>query len=149
MKKIIFLFFTLIMFNSCYKGLEDLPTYDEADITAITFETRWEDPDTHVFKAQNLTNKNLVIDKEARSISLIVQVPAASGNFPESVRNTVSLNKLILTSSISTAATIAPVENTPKMGYWGDFSQSTLKYEVTAADGTKKIWTITIEGFEK
>ena len=134
MKKNIFLFFVLIFLNSCYAGLDELPTYSGADIS---------------FKAQNLINKDLVIDKENQTISLILQVPEASGSFPEEIRNSVTLSKLILISSISTAATIAPVGNTPKMGVWGDFSQPDLKYEVTAADGTKKLWSLIIKGFEK
>jgi hypothetical protein len=149
MKKNICLLFMLILFNSCYSGLDDLPTYSDADILSITFEMRWEDPGTHVFKVQNLINKNLVIDKDRQSISLTLEVPPVSGGFPESIRNATSLNKLILISSISTAATIAPVGNTPKMGVWGDFSQSNLKYMVTAADGTKKEWTMVIINFEK
>ncbi len=149
MKKYIGLLFMLILFNSCYSGLDDLPTYSDADISSITFEMRWEDPATHTFKAQNLTNKDLVINKEAQTISVTLQVPAASSSFPENIRNEISLKKLILISSISTAATIAPVGHTPKMGAWGDFSQSNLKYLVTAGDGTKKEWTISINGFEK
>lgn len=149
MKKNIFLFFVLIFLNSCYAGLDELPTYSGADISSITFESRWEDPVSHSFKAQNLINKDLVIDKENQTISLILQVPEASESFPEEIRNSVTLSKLILISSISTAATIAPVGNTPKMGVWGDFSQPDLKYEVTAADGTKKLWSLIIKGFEK
>ena len=42
---------------------------------------------------------------------------------------------------LSTAARITPLNGAPKLGNPGDFSAKEFKYQVTAADGTKKEWT--------
>ena len=40
--KCILLFFVCMSFSSCLEsGLEDLPSYEDADIKAFTFEYRW------------------------------------------------------------------------------------------------------------
>ena len=48
--------------------------------------------------------------------------------------------------TISTAATIKPINGAPKLGVPGDWTKDN-QYEVTAADGTKKVWTIVVEPY--
>ncbi|MDP3446274.1 MAG: hypothetical protein Q8T08_25735 [Ignavibacteria bacterium] len=152
MKIIITILISMSLLNlaSCRLGLEDLPVFDEADIISVSFETRWVDTVTGVFKAQALTVSEYVMDNIAGTISCKLTVPAASNNFPAEIHNTVVLNKLLMYCKLSNAATVKPLGNTPVMGTIGDYSQSNLQYEVTAANGkTKKIWTIIITGFIK
>jgi hypothetical protein len=42
-----------------------------------------------------------------------------------------------------------PLNGAPKLGSPGDFSAKEFKYQVTAADGTKREWTIKITDFVK
>lgn len=147
-KAYLFLIVSFLL-SSCYSGLDDLPAYDNAEITSISFEYRWEDPNTGTFSVITLNNKDLVIKSDVGTIELSIEVPSVSNKFPENIRNQVSLNKLILVSSISNAAIIEPLENSPKMGYWGDFSDKKFKYKVTAANGSEKVWTIVINDFIK
>ena len=48
--------------------------------------------------------------------------------------------------TISTAAIIKPIGDAPKLGVPGDWTKDN-QYEVTAADGTKKTWTIVVEPY--
>lgn len=135
---------------SCRWGLDELPVFDEANITSINFETRWVDPQTNSFRVQQLTVTNLAIDPTENTIEFKLVVPAQSSTFPSDVRSQVALNKLVMICNISNAATIKPIGTTPVPGTIGDFSQSNLNYEVIAADGkTKKEWTIKILEFIK
>ena len=84
------------------------------------------------------------------TVTCTITVPAVNGAFTREVRDKVALNNLNAYCTISTAATITPVGDTPVLGKIGDFSKSDMQYEVVAADGkTKKIWKLIIGGFNK
>ena len=53
---------------------------------------------------------------------------------------------VVVAVTISTAATIKPINGAPKLGVPGDWTKDN-QYEVTAADGTKKTWTIVLEPY--
>ena len=53
---------------------------------------------------------------------------------------------VVVQVTISTAATIKPIGDAPKLGIPGDWTKDN-QYEVTAADGTKKTWTIIVEPY--
>lgn len=150
--KIKFLLLTsliLFLLSSCRMGLDELPAYEEANITSLSFEYRWEDEATHLFNVVQLTNKDLSIDEDNGVIEVSLEVPAADDKFPEAVRQMVTLDKLVLVSSISTAAIIEPIEGAPQMGTMGSFTSKTVKYLVTSASGNEKVWTIKINEFIK
>lgn len=150
MKKILIILISIfsLHFTSCRKGFDELPVYQDADITSMTFETRWVDPASNNLKVQALKVDNVIIDKLAATISLRVTVPAASTNFPASIRSGVVQSKLAMYCVISNAATIKPVGSTPALGTIGDYTQTDLKYEVIAADGvTRKTWALTISSY--
>ena len=68
--------------------------------------------------------------------------------FTTAEKASVSLNNIVGYASISTAATIYPIDNAPRLGQRSDFSQKTYEYEVVAADGvTRKVWTLIIKDF--
>lgn len=132
---------------------EDLPAYEEAEISAVQFYYRWpgdtKDPVTGepIMKEKQMTTNSDVNSEEA-TIEATVTVPAVSGDFNESVRAQISQNKLWGQVTISTAARITPIEGSAALGTPDDWSQP-RKFEVMAADGTKKVWTIKIVGFNK
>lgn len=152
MKKLInaiLLIFLMSTVSSCLKsGLDDLETYNEAEITNLNFEYRWWD-DTNNQMAVKTLNIEKQISKDDNLITCKLTVPAASGSFTDAVRQNVSLSNLIGYMDLSTAARIAPLNGAPKLGNPGDFSAKEFKYLVTAADGTKREWTIKITDFVK
>lgn len=78
---------------------EDLPAYEEAEISAVQFYYRWpgdtKDPVTGepIVKEKQMTTNSDVNSEEA-TIEATVTVPAVSGDFNESVRAQISQNKL-------------------------------------------------------
>ena len=143
------------MLTSCLTaGLDELPAFEEAEITDVTFEYRYKDPNSvwidgeQTVKWVNLPVQNRVIDSGAGTVTCTLQVPAADATFTDAIRAQVSLSSVVGKFYISTAASIAPVEGAPTLGTPGDFS-SPRKYRVTAADGTTKTWTVHVTGLNR
>ena len=146
MKRLTYLLLAVMMLGmtACLEyGLEELPSYEDANITDFYFEYRYQVTanGNTVTNFMRLTNANRTIGDE--TVSLTVRIPAASGTFTASEREKVTLSNIIGYCYISTAATIEPIEGAPKFGALGNYT-APVKYKVTAADGkTSKIWTIT------
>ena len=133
---------------------EDLPAYEEAEITGVQFYYRWmsatqTDPITGepVVKEQRL-NSQTNINSEAGTIEVTITVPAAGNNFPAEAREACSLNQLWAQVSLSTAARLTPEGNSKPLGTPDNWTTE-HSYKVTAANGTSKIWTIKVIGFNK
>lgn len=147
----------LLSLSSCLKaGLdENLPKFKDALITDVFMEYRFEDPTatsggSPVVRIVNLnvTGKQFkrVEDTPGAatdSVIFNVQVPGASGSFTTTEREKVNLTNLVFMSNISTAATMSAIEGAPRPGVPGDFSQA-RKYQVKAADGSVRIWTVRV-----
>lgn len=150
--KYILLFFVCLSFSSCLtSGLEDLPSYEDADVKAFTFEYRWmiKEGESEKLRVQKM-DTDVKIDVDNMTVTCTITVPAVNGAFTRDVRDKVALSNLNAYCTISTAATITPVGDTPVLGKIGDFTKSDMQYEVVAADGkTKKIWKLIIGGFNK
>ena len=134
---------------------EDLPAYEDADITGIQFYYRWasatdKDPITGepMVREQRLSVTGGDIDDQAGTVVVDVAVPGAGGNFTEAVRNGVSQSNIVCMVSLSTAARIAPADGNKVLGVPDDWTKP-HKFIVTAANGTKKEWTITVTSFSK
>lgn len=95
MKKYSYLLFLSILFtlSSCLTGgLEDLPEFEENEISGVQrVEYRYISDEVSNASGQQIVKKvelgrsNIVIDKEASTVSLDVSVPAANeGSFPAS-----------------------------------------------------------------
>lgn len=144
----------LPLFAAC--GWEDLPAYEDANITGIQFYYRWasttdKDPITGepMVREQRLNITGGDIDDETGTVVVDVAVPAAnSGNFTQAVRDQVSQSNIVCQVTLSTAARIAPVDGGKVLGVPDDWTKP-HKFIVTAADGTKKEWTITVTSFTK
>lgn len=150
--KYVMLFFACLTFSSCLKsGLEDLPSYEDADIKAFTFEYRWmvKEGESEKLRVQKM-DVDVNIDDTNTTVTCNITVPEVNGVFTSEIRDKVTLSNLNAYCTISTAATITPIGDTPVLGKIGDFSKSDMQYEVVAADGkTKKNWKLIIGGFNK
>lgn len=150
--KYVMLFFACLTFSSCLKsGLEDLPSYEDADIKAFTFEYRWmvKEGESEKLRVQKM-DVDVNIDDANTTVTCNITVPEVNGVFTSEIRDKVTLSNLNAYCTISTAATITPIGDTPVLGKIGDFSKSDMQYEVVAADGkTKKTWKLIIGGFNK
>lgn len=137
-----------LLFVSCLKsGLEDLPAFEEVEITHFNLEHRYIAKNTNGIEqlvSKTLTNGDLVIDADNGTITVNPTIPGASSNFSQEERKKITLANIVVYTKLSPAASIAPLEGAPQLGVPGDFSVP-RKYKVTAADGkTTKVWTITI-----
>lgn len=149
--KWVFLLICMPLLTAC--SWEDLPSYEEAEISAVQLYHRWastdKDPITGepVVKEKRL-NCQSTVDSENGVISVSVSVPDAGGDFSTEVRNQVTLSKLWGQVTVSTAARITPVEGTANLGTPDDWTKE-RKFSVKAANGNTKIWTIKIVSFNK
>jgi hypothetical protein len=138
----------MIGMTSCLKsGLDELPAFEDADITGVFFEYRYVFTRTdggQEVKFQTLTTSSSDINKENTTANVTVTVPGSSDTFNESERGKVSQNSLIARFNLSSAAKIEPLDGAPNLGQPGDFN-APVKYKVTAADGkNSKTWTVTV-----
>lgn len=153
MKKIKIIFSLLLLvsiFSSCLEtGLDELPSFKDAEITNFRFEYRWFDDSDNKLRVIQLP-ATVSISEETNIISCELTVPAESGSFTTDVRDQVTLKNIVGYADLSPASKIEPLENSPTLGIPADFSTSPMQYEVIAADGkTKKIWNIDIISFSK
>lgn len=145
-----FLIFTLIVtgLTSCLEnGLEELPAFEETQITNIFLEHRYQDPnDEWIDGSQVVKYKRMEVTSTTSggTIEVDATVPGASGSFTEQERQKVSLGNMVVYLNISTAAKIEPLDGAPVLGAPGDYTQP-RNYKVTAADGeSTQIWTIKV-----
>ncbi len=147
--KIAIIFVGVLLCTSCLESnLKDLDTYSGNDITSIygvyyryyTTEVNAASGEYQV-KQTSLTVSNTVIDTNSGTCTFDVSLPT---NFPSDADpSDVSSTNLVVILNISTAAVIEPIGNAPALGTPGDWSKSN-QYKITAANGDKKNWTITL-----
>ena len=133
--------------------LEDLPAYEDAEITKVGFFHRFAGP-----KTDAVTGEPIMIEKEltatfdinsdAATVAVKVTVPAANGDFTEAERAKVVQSKLWGYFTVSTAARVTPLSGTNALGTPDDWTKE-HKFEVMAANGKKKIWTVKVAQFNK
>lgn len=150
MKKIfysLYLLLTTVLLSSCLKsGLEDLPEFADADILSVSkVEYRYVSDEIAPSSGQALV-KNVTLSHSAKvnseesTVNITVNVP---DNFPQTELSRLSASALVVSLNISTAARIVPIDNSAILGLPSDWSKAN-KYQITAADGTKKEWTVTL-----
>jgi len=156
MKKIkilVLLISSVFCLSSClhYK-LDDLKLYGDANITSIQgVQYRYIGTNINPVNGEafveyvTMNESNVKIDNDSATITFEVSKPA---NFPASEESKLSQNCLVVYVQLSTAARCEPVEGAPALGVPGDWSKPN-KYLVTAADGTTKVWTLSISKFTK
>ena len=128
-------------------GLDELPAFSDSEIINVKFEHRWsvKEGTSDKLRVRVLTT-DYTVNKEASKVTCKITLPAAGGEFTEEIRSSINLNKLTAYMTISTAATISPLDGAPILGAPGDWSKPN-KYLVTAADGSKQEWTVEVTEF--
>lgn len=139
-----------VLCTSCLKkDLPEYPAFDGNEITLVNAEHRFNGTATMngqpVVAYQKLALAQQV-DKTSSTINVQITVPAATGQFTAAEKAKVVQSKLWFYMNISTAATISPTGGTPALGDPTDATKS-LKYVVTAANGTSRVWTINVTSF--
>ncbi len=141
-----------IFLSSCLDGnLEELPEYDDADITSVsTVQYRYITDEKHPASGENVVKEvelhyNADIDAVNRTVKIDVSVPI---EVSEDISKNISKKNLLVAVSISTAARLFPVGNSPKLGVPGDWTKTNI-YTIMSASGIKKDWKIEIVSLKK
>ena len=138
-----------VVSTSCLdSGLEELDTYKDCNITSG--EIYWRYYSTDVIPGsgeQQVKQVRLARAVEQNSDTNTFYIRYVTGNIPEAERANFTESKAVVAVTITTAATIKPIGDAPKLGVPGDWTKDN-QYEVTAADGTKKTWTIVVEPYQ-
>lgn len=148
--RILTAFFLAVFTTSCLdSNLEDLEEFSGAEITGlnnvyyryISNETNPGSGEPKVLQTRipngvwSVSNNT----EESASATFVIQF---NSNF-EQFKGKLSLKELVVVFNISQGAVIKPIDGSATLGVPGDWSGEN-KYEVTAANGTKKIWTVKI-----
>lgn len=141
----------ILFVSSC--DWQDLPSYEQAEISAVQFYYRWASGEKDAVTGEPIVKEKRLdtvseVDSGKGLVTANVTVPDASGDFSEDVRADVSQGRLWGQVSVSTAARVTPVNGTAKLGTPDDWTKE-RQFEVRAADGTVKVWTIKIVEFNK
>ena len=152
MKKYLYLIaalFVAVLSTSCLdSGLEELDEYSGCDIT--NGNVYWRYYGTNKIPASGELEVKQVYLAAARTQDVengVYTIRYQTNNIPEAERGNFTEAKAVVAVTISTAATIKPINGAPTLGVPGDWTKDN-QYEVTAADGTKKVWTIVVEPYQ-
>lgn len=148
MKKLVYICAVLMLtLTSCVtSGLDDLPVYSESEITSFGMEHRFLVANESGIKHLEVVilGGTVTIDPATATITANPTIPSPSSSFTQDERRNVNLKSIVISTKISPAAKIVPLDGAPTLGIPGDFTTE-RKYMVTAADGkTSKVWTIKI-----
>ena len=152
MKKYFYLIaalFVAVLSTSCLEsGLEELDEYSGCDITNGNVYWRYYgEGKIPASGEQEVKQVYLAAARTADNENGVYTIRYTTSNIPEAERGNFTESKAVVAVTISTAATIKPIGDAPKLGVPGDWTKDN-QYEVTAADGTKKTWTIVVEPYE-
>ncbi|MBQ8266442.1 MAG: hypothetical protein IJY95_07575 [Bacteroides sp.] len=152
MKKYFYLIaalFVAVLSTSCLEsGMEELDEYSGCDITNGNVYWRYYgDGNIPASGEQQVKQVYLAASRTQDVENCVYTIRYVLGNIPEAERGNFTESKAVVAVTISTAATIKPIGDAPKLGVPGDWTKDN-QYEVTAADGTKKTWTIVVEPYQ-
>ena len=138
-----------VVSTSCLdSGLEELDTYKDCDITSGEIYWRYYGNDVIPGSGeQQVKQVRLARAVEQNLDTNTFYIRYVTSNIPEAERANFTESKAVVAVTITTAATIKPIGDAPKLGVPGDWTKDN-QYEVTAADGTKKTWTIVVEPYQ-
>lgn len=152
MKKYFYLIaalFVAVLSTSCLEsGLEELDEYSGCDITNGNVYWRYYgDGNIPASGEQQVKQVYLAANRTQDVENCVYTIRYTTSNIPEAERPNFTESKAVVVVTINTAATIKPIGDAPKLGVPGDWTKDN-QYEVTAADGTKKTWTIVVEPYQ-
>lgn len=157
MKKILNFIMVMVLAvcsSSCLdSNLEDLGLLSDCDIIGVETHYRYIDEsqiipasgEPKVIQIRTAAYSRTYVTDEDDPTKGVCTIRYTKQYIPASELPNFSETNLVVTVTLSTAATIRPLGDAPKLGVPGDWSKDTNQYEVTAADGTKKTWTIIVE----
>lgn len=144
---------TLFSMTSCLEhGLEDLDAFDAADIEnwPVAYYRYYTGDKMAVNGEQQVkqvqltrTAGNYDFDEENVTGNPFFNITVAPNAVPEAEKAKVDAKNLVVVLTISTGSVVEPIEGAPKLGVPGDWSKPN-KYKITAANGTSRIWTVTV-----
>ena len=154
MKKFLNIFAALLLAvvsTSCLKhDLEELDVYSGCDITRVDCAYRWKTGEIHPGTQSEKVNQVYVsaysrtyVTDESDPSRGVCTIRYSKTNIPEQYRS-VAETEMVVYVTLSTAAVMKPINGAPALGIPADWTAD-HEYEVTAADGTKKIWKIVVE----
>lgn len=145
---------SLFSMTSCLEhGLDDLDAFDAADIENwpvayyryYTGDKMAANGEQQVKQVQlTRTDGSYDFDEENVTGNPFFNITVAPNNVPEAEKAKVDAKNLVVVLTISTGSTVEPIEGAPKLGVPGDWSKPN-KYKITAANGTSRIWTVTVD----
>ena len=152
MKKYFYLIaalFVAVLSTSCLEsGLDELDEYSGCDITNGNVYWRYYgEGKIPASGEQEVKQVYLAAARTQDAENGVYTIRYTTSNIPEAERGNFTESKAVVAVTISTAATIKPIGDAPKLGVPGDWTKDN-QYEVTAADGTKKVWTIVVEPYQ-
>lgn len=152
MKRIFYFFTALILAvisTSCLESnLEELDTYKDCDITSGEIYWRYYgDGKIPASGEPQVKQVRLARAVQADAENNTFYIKYTTTALPADQVNAFTPSKVVIAVTISTAATIEPIEGAPKLGTPGDWSKPN-KYVVKAANGDKKTWTIVVEPYQ-
>lgn len=138
-----------VLLSSCLDvNLEDLEEYSGCDITNGDVYWRYYGTDKNPGSGETEVKQvRLAAARTQDTENCVYTIRYVTDNIPAAERPNFTESKAMVVVTISTASTIKPIGDAPKLGVPGDWSKD-HQYEVTAADGTKKTWTIVVEPYE-
>lgn len=137
----------LLCMTSClHYNLEELPAYSDAELMYVYgVQFRYYGDQVSPTNGEKIVQfafldiSNIVADSENATYSFDLSTKYLQ---PELAAQ-VTLEKVAVIFQLSTAARCEPIDGAPAFGVPGDWTKPN-QYKVTAADGTTKIWTVTI-----
>ena len=152
MKKYFYLIaamFVAVLSTSCLEsGLDELDEYSGCDITNGNVYWRYYgDGKIPASGEQEVKQVYLAAARTQDVDNCVYTIRYTTSNIPEAERGNFTEAKAVVAVTISTAAVIKPIGDAPKLGVPGDWTKDN-QYEVIAADGTKKTWTIVVEPYQ-
>lgn len=138
-----------LLMSSCLESdLEELDSYSNCDVTYGDVYWRYYGDDVIPASGEKQVKQvRLAAARTQDAENCTYTIRYVTGNIPEAERPNFTESKAVVILTISTASTIKPIGDAPTLGVPGDWT-SDHQYEVTAADGTKKTWTIIVEPYE-
>ena len=151
MKKLLNIFAALLLAvvsTSCLEhGLEELDLYSGCDVTNGNVYYRYISDEVHPGSGENKVKQvYLAAARTADNENCIYTIRYVTDNIPEAKRADFQKSAVVILT-VSTAAIVKPVGDAPTLGTPGDWTKDN-QYDIVAADGTTKRWTIHIEPYQ-
>ena len=154
MKKLLNIFAALlvaVVATSCLEhDLETLDVFDGCDITNVQCAFRWKTGEIHPGTGAEKVNqvtvrayKRTYVTDESDPTKGVCTIRYTKQDIPDPYKDTAE-KEMVVYVTLSSAATIKPIGDSPTLGVPADWTAD-HQYEVTAANGTKKTWTIVVE----